>query len=165
MQITYDPAQISYRELLGIFWAVYDPAVYDFPRQYMSIIFYHNDEQQRLAEETKALKEAVLQGRVWTEIVPAADFHLAEAYHQKYYLRRVAVLEKEFEAIYPDINDLVSSTAAARVNGYAAGYGTEATLRAELDSLGLSPAAQEKLLEFASHGLNGACPLPQGDTD
>jgi len=160
VRITYDPGRISYRDLLDIFWSLYDPAVYYAPRQYMSIIFYHNDEQKRLAEETRGLKEGELGQKVWTEIVPAGGFYLAEDYHQKYYLRRVPTLAAEFEAIYPDLEALVSSTAAARVNGYAAGFGTEDGLREELGSLGLSVEGEEKLLELAGRGLKAACPLP-----
>ena len=158
VQIEYDPEQISYRDLLEVFWAVYDPLVYNSARQYMSIIFYHNDEQKQLAIETQALEEAKRQEKIWTEIVPATVFYLAEDYHQKYYLRRIPQLESEFEAIYPEINDFVNSTAVARVNGYAVGLGTQATLQEELDSLGLSSAGKAKLLEITEAGLRPACP-------
>ena len=161
VQIEYDPEQISYRDLLDVFWALYNPFVYNSTRQYMSIIFYHDDEQERLAIETKALEEAKRQEKIWSEIVPATGFYLAEDYHQKYYLRRIPQLEGEFEAIYPEINDFVNSTAVARVNGYAVGLGTQATLQEELDSLGLSSAGKAKLLELAEGGLRPACPVPQ----
>ena len=160
VQIEYDPKQISYHDLLEIFWAAYDPLVYNAPRQYMSIIFYYDDAQKQLALETKALEEAKSQEKIWTEIVPATSFYLAEDYHQKNYLRKIPLLAGEFEAIYPDINDFVNSTAVARVNGYAVGLGTQATLEEELDSLGLSPAGKAKLLELAEGGLRPACPLP-----
>jgi len=161
VQIEYDPEQISYRDLLDVFWAVYNPSVYNATRQYMSIIFYHDDEQKQMATETKALEEAKRQGKIWTEIVPATGFYLAEDYHQKYYLRRIPQLESEFEAIYPEINDFVNSTAVARINGYAVGLGTQATFQEELDSLGLSSAGKTKVLELAEGGLRSACPVPQ----
>ena len=160
VQIEYDPEQISYRDLLEVFWAGYDPFVYNSTRQYMSIIFYHDDEQKQLAIETKALEEAKRQENIWTEIVPATTFYLAEDYHQKYYLRTIPQLEGEFEAIYPEINDFVNSTAAARINGYAVGLGTQATLQEELDSYGLSSAGKTKLLELAAGGLRSVCPVP-----
>jgi peptide-methionine (S)-S-oxide reductase len=83
-----------------------------------------------------------------TEIIPATTFYLAEDYHQKYRLRQSPTFMSEFATIYPDPADFVSSTAAARVNGYLGGYGTLADLQAEIDDLGLSPAAQEELLDI-----------------
>jgi len=159
VQIEYDPEQISYRDLLEVFWSVYDPFSYNSTRQYMSIILYHDDEQKQLAIETKALEEAKRQEKIWTEIVPATAFYLAEDYHQKYYLRRIPQLEGEFEAIYPEINDFVNSTAVARINGYAVGLGTQATLQEELDNFGLSSAGKAKLLELAEGGLRPVCPV------
>jgi len=154
IQLDYDPTQISYEELLAIFWDSHNPAKPPFSRQYQSIIFYHNEEQKRLAMESKAREEARRKAKVLTEIIPAGDFYLAEDYHQKYYLQLVPELRKEFSAIYPDINDLIASTAAARVNGYAGGYGTFATLQEEIDDFGLSPAAKEKLLHLVSSSKN-----------
>ena len=117
----------------------------------MSIIFYHNDEQKRLAIETKTQLESLLGKRVYTEIVPASEFYPAEAYHQKYYLRQVPELVNEFKAIYPDEADFRDSTAVARVNGYLGGYGTPEALADELDGLGLSPAAGERLRTIVSN--------------
>lgn len=82
VQIEFDPAKVSYKELLIIFWKIHDPAQLnrqgpDIGRQYRSVIFYHNEEQRKLAEQSKP-KNAV------TEIVPATKFYKAEEYHQKY---------------------------------------------------------------------------------
>ena len=154
IQIDYDPTQVSYEELLAIFWDSHNPAKPPFSVQYQSIIFYHNEEQKRFALETKARVEAELKANVLTEIIPASEFYLAEAYHQKYYLQGVPVFKKEFGAIYPNINDFIASTAAARVNGYLGGNGTIAALQAEIESFGLSPAAKQKLLDFVSSSKN-----------
>lgn len=126
----------------------------------MSIVFYHNDKQKRLAMETKDREEAKKKGKIYTEIVPFSQFYLAEAYHQKYYLRQIPELVKEFSAIYPDTDDFINSTSVARVNGYAGGYGMQDALQDELDSLGLSPAGNSKLLEVADRGLVPGCALP-----
>jgi len=148
IQIEYDPTLISYRELLDVFWAGHDPTRPALSQQYASIIFYHDEEQERLAQESKERQEAQYGRRVYTEIVPSAEFYLAEGYHQKYRLRQSREFMSEFEAMYPDNDDFVNSTAAARVNGYLGGYGALADLQAEIDGLGLSPAAREKLLDM-----------------
>jgi peptide-methionine (S)-S-oxide reductase len=92
IQITYDPKKISYAKLLDVFWHNIDPLMpngqfCDLGTQYRSAVFYHNDEQKRLAEESKKVLEA--SGRfhkpVVTEIVPASEFYPAEDYHQEYY--------------------------------------------------------------------------------
>ncbi len=145
IQVEYDPSVVSYEELLDVFWNSHNPTNQPWSRQYMSILFYHDDEQKRLALESKGREAARLQREILTEMAPFSEFYLAEAYHQKYRLQRVAVLIREFRAMYPDDGDFVSSTAAARINGYVAGYGTVEEFREELGSFGLSPKGQEKL--------------------
>ncbi len=148
VQIEYDPTKISYQELPDVFWAGHDPTRPAFSQQYASIIFCHNYEQRRLAQESKERQEARCGCRVYTEIVPAAAFYLAEDYHQKYRLQQSRKFVSEFKAIYPDNSDFVNSTAAARVNGYLGGYGALADLQAEIDDLGLSPVARQRLLDL-----------------
>jgi peptide-methionine (S)-S-oxide reductase len=92
VEIVYDPAKISYVRLLDIFWHNIDPTVEnrqfcDTGSQYRTAIFYHNDEQRRLAEASKkALEQSGrFKGPLHTEIVPAKVFYPAEEYHQEYY--------------------------------------------------------------------------------
>jgi peptide-methionine (S)-S-oxide reductase len=92
VQIVYDPEKIGYDRLLEVFWRNIDPTTpdkqfCDVGTQYRSAIFFHDEEQRRLAEESKrALDESMrLPGPVVTEIVPASEFYRAEEYHQKYY--------------------------------------------------------------------------------
>ena len=128
------------------------------------MVFYHGERQQALALKTRDQVAARMQGPVSTEILPAGPFTLAEGYHQKYYLRQRPGLLAEFEAIYPTPEALAGSTAAARVNGYLAGYGAPADLKAELDGLGLSPSSQQKLAELLGEAANRSgpgCPVPQ----
>ena len=87
IQIDYDPTRISYEELLNVFWESHNPTSPSWSRQYMSAIFYHNEEQQRLAQDTKARQEAKLGTKIYTEIVPYTQFYLAEDYHQKYHAK------------------------------------------------------------------------------
>jgi len=92
VQITYDPSQIGYPQLLEVFWRQIDPTdaggqFVDRGRQYRSAVFYHDDEQKRLAEKSKASleKSRRFDRPIVTEIVPASTFYKAEAYHQDYY--------------------------------------------------------------------------------
>ena len=146
IQIDFDPAQISYQELLEVFWQSHSPTSRPWSQQYASIIFYHDEEQMRLALESRDGVAAEKNRPIYTEIVPFSGFTLAEAYHQKYRLQGVEDLRAEFRAIYPDDGDFVNSTAAARVNGYLGGHGTLEALQAAIENLGLSPTAQEELL-------------------
>lgn len=158
VQIDYDPARISYEELLTVFWNSHDPTMQSWMRQYASIIFYHNEEQHRLAVESLNSIEAKLGSKVYTEILPASRFYLAEDYHQKFYLRQVPELAGEFTRIYPDAIDFINSTAAARLNGYAGGNGSVEALKEQIASFGLSEAGEKKLLEIAGRGLSPVCP-------
>jgi len=107
----------------------------------MSIVFYHNEEQRRLAIESKEREESGSGLSIVTEIIPFSEFYMAEDYHQKY-------------------SDFIESTAVARLNGYVGGYGTPETLEKELNSLGLSEAGQMRLLEIADRGLAPGCAVP-----
>jgi len=90
VQIVYDPAKIGYQKLLYVFWRNVDPLdaggqFCDRGSSYRSEIFYHSEEQKRLAEQSKAAIEKQLRRPVVTEIRPAGPFYAAEAYHQDYY--------------------------------------------------------------------------------
>jgi peptide-methionine (S)-S-oxide reductase len=92
VQIVFDPSKTSYSKLLDIFWHNIDPTVKDrqfcdIGNQYRSGIFYHGEEQRRLAEQSKSAleKNKPFKGPVVTEITPASEFYPAEEYHQHYY--------------------------------------------------------------------------------
>ena len=147
IQVDFDPSQISYEKLLEIFWAAHDPTARSWSRQYKAAVFFQNDAQQKLAIETRDREAARRKTKILTEMVPFTGFFLAEGYHQKYYLRQNPALLKEFTAMYPQEGEFINSTAAARVNGYLAGYGTSENLLNEAGSLGLSPEERKKLLD------------------
>jgi peptide-methionine (S)-S-oxide reductase len=151
IQIDYDPSQISYEQLLEIFWSSHNPTQGTWSTQYKAAVFYHNEDQKRLAMETRDREAVRRNSKINTEILPATDFYVAEAYHQKYRLRQDRELMKEFNTMYPSAEDFANSTAAARVNGYLDGYGTTESLQEELDGLGLSPAANEKLVNIVKN--------------
>ena len=146
IHVDYDPAKISYQELLDVFWASHNPTARPWSRQYASLIFYHNEEQRRLAEASLAREEGRRGGRIYTEIVPFDKFYRAETYHQKYRLQQVPALVGELRALYPQDNDWIDSTVAARANGYLGGYGPLDGVKAAVEELGLSAEAEARLL-------------------
>lgn len=92
VQITFDPSVISYADLLNVFFHLHDPTTLnqqgaDSGPQYRSVIFFHNPEQQKTAEE---VKKKIGESKLWadpivTEISPFKEFYRAEDYHQNYY--------------------------------------------------------------------------------
>jgi len=92
VQIVYEPTEISYREILEIFFSIHDPTTpnrqgNDVGTQYRSIILYHSEDQRRLAEEVIREVEGKLGRRVVTEVVPFTVFYEAEDYHHSFYDR------------------------------------------------------------------------------
>ncbi len=92
VQVTFDPHQISFRELLQVFFTIHDPTTLnrqgaDVGTQYRSAIFYHTPEQKQIADEVIAEMEAarLWKNRLVTEVAPLETFYKAEAYHQDYY--------------------------------------------------------------------------------
>jgi methionine-S-sulfoxide reductase len=161
VQIDYDPARITYEELLNVFWTGHDPMRRSWSRQYASIIFVHNEEQRKLAEETKARMTRDIRGTVHTEIVSYSGFTLAENYHQKHSLQQYPEFMEELNRTYPSPGEFVASTAAARLNGYLGGEGSYEALIQDLDGLGLSPARKQTLRELVQSRTPGqTCPLP-----
>jgi len=94
VQILYDPEKVSYEKLLDVFWHQINPTTpdrqfVDVGSQYRTAIFYHDDEQRRLAEESKdrMAGSGRFEGPIVTQIVPAGPFWPAEDYHQDYYTK------------------------------------------------------------------------------
>lgn len=88
--VLYDPAKISYSELLEVFWRNVDPLTpnrqfCDAGSQYRAAIFFHDETQKRLAEQSKVEKSKRFDKPIVTEIVPASEFYRAEDYHQDFY--------------------------------------------------------------------------------
>jgi peptide-methionine (S)-S-oxide reductase len=94
VQLTFDPSVVSFRDLLGIFFAIHDPTTLnrqggDIGTQYRSAIFYHSPEQKTIADEV--IRDLTGQ-KLWadpivTEVTPLSEFYPAEGYHQEYYER------------------------------------------------------------------------------
>lgn len=93
IQVRFDPDVISFKEILQVFFSVHDPTTlnrqgHDVGTQYRSAIFYHSDEQKRVAVETIAEvnAEGIWDGPIVTEVTPFDKFYIAEDYHQEYFV-------------------------------------------------------------------------------
>lgn len=150
IQIDFDPAKITYEQLLDVFWNSHDPADRSWAKQYRNVIFYHNEEQRRSAEKTRDRIVKQTGKKVRTDIEPVSTFYRAEDYHQKFRLQQDHLLTAEYDTIFPNINSFVDSTAVSRVNGYLGGYGASARLSREIKSLGLSEAGQKRLMDIVA---------------
>lgn len=105
VQIRFDPSVISYEKLLDIFWVIHDPTKLnrqgeDIGPNYRSVIFYHNEEQKKLALTSKAPSFV-------TEVVPFTNFYKAEDYHQNYYNKNRDVNPYCLIVINPKIEKLI----------------------------------------------------------
>ncbi len=94
-QVQYDPSIISYENLLKTFWTIHDPTQInrqgpDVGKQYRSVVFYHTDQQQKLAEKIRQamINSGNFTAEVVTEILPSTTFYEAEDYHQQYYKKQ-----------------------------------------------------------------------------
>ena len=90
VEVWFDPAVVTYGELLDAFWSMHDPTTpnrqgWDFGSLYRSAIFFHDQEQGRLATVSRDQHQEALRRPIVTEIVPASTFYDAEEYHQRYF--------------------------------------------------------------------------------
>ena len=95
VEVTYNPEQVSYEDLLGVFWGKHDPTQlnrqgWDVGDQYRSVVFYEDEEQRAAAERSKTELDASGRYRkpIVTVIEPAQTFYVAEDYHQQYLEKR-----------------------------------------------------------------------------
>lgn len=137
IEIDYDPSQITYPELLDLFWNNHEYGLTKrIKRQYMSLILYHNEEQRRISEASlREEQHKRAPEQIITEIAPAGVFYPAEDYHQKYRLQGHRELAK---GIGLTSELLQSSHIAARLNGYLIGVGGIEQFEKDAERLGLS---------------------------
>lgn len=122
IQIDFDPAVITYDQLLKVFWQSHDPTSSTWSTQYENVLWYHDDAQRAVALASRDELVEAEGETIRTEIRPATRFWRAEDYHQKYRLRRRADVEERVRGLYESEQAFVDSTLAARLNGALAGY-------------------------------------------
>jgi peptide-methionine (S)-S-oxide reductase len=94
VQVSFDPDVVSYEDILGVFFSIHDPTTLnrqgaDVGESYRSVIFYHDEDQRRTAEEliSELEAEGVWDGPIVTQVAPVDEFYKAEEYHQHYFQR------------------------------------------------------------------------------
>ena len=123
LQIDFEPTQISFADIVDIFWKTHDPRCGIRSSQYMTAIWFHDDTQRDIINAAKESIEVLPSEKVQTPVMPLDVFYPAEDYHQKYCLQN-SPLRSHFRAMYPKFDDFKNSTAAARLNGFIAGEGS-----------------------------------------
>ncbi|SFL51754.1 peptide-methionine (R)-S-oxide reductase MsrB [Halanaerobium salsuginis] len=147
IQIDYDPAKISYQELLEKFFVSHNAYAEPYSSQYASKILYHNQSQQKAALAFKEKLETKTGQEIKTEIKPLKKFYLAENYHQKFRLQQ----HKEFKKYYltqMSFNEFLNSPTITKLNAYLAGKGKEEWLLQNLNDLALTNHLAEQLLKI-----------------
>ena len=146
IQIEYNPIEISYKELVQIFWDNHNPYQQPFSSQYRSIIFFHDENQLEIAQSLKEELKEESGKSIRTEVNNFNNFYQAEDYHQKYYLQDHSDFKKHYLKKY-SMQEFIDATSTARVNGYLALKGEKEQLANEIKDLGLTENLQIKLLE------------------
>ncbi|CAB4060432.1 msrA [Lepeophtheirus salmonis] len=141
VEVQFDSEVLPYEEVLNFFWRKHDPFGKK-SNQYMSAIFYHNEEQQKIATQSIEKIEKSKNRKVVTKLLPAKEFYLAEDYHQKFYLSQLPDLMKYFK-FTP--SKLATSPLATKLNGHVSGAGTGLQFKEDMKLLNLS---KEDILEI-----------------
>ncbi|MBB3113217.1 peptide-methionine (S)-S-oxide reductase [Paenibacillus phyllosphaerae] len=150
VEVDYIPALLPLAELLELFWNSHNPDNINGykGRQYWSMALYRNEAQ--LAVIKAALQKRAAEGLnvtgAATEVAPFAAFYLAEDKHQKYYLKRYPDAIEKLSKLYPEHDELVHSTLAARLNGVAKGYASRERILADIASWPIDSASKEAML-------------------
>lgn len=138
IEIYYNPDEISYDQLLKIYWSDIDPHYSTSNVQYRNVIWVNSAEQRQVAEASAAAIEQSSGQPVAAKIIDNVAFYPAEDYHQKYALRHNGALMALFDKWYPEGADFRMSFTAMRMNAYLQGHGNANLLLQELDGYGLT---------------------------
>ena len=147
LQIDFDADVIAFEDVVEFFWKNHNPLRNGISRQYMAAVWYHDESQREIIENTREIVASKFGAKVQTPVLPLEVFYLAEGYHQKYRLQQQSSLMKQFARMYSDAAGFVDSTAAARLNGFLYGYGSRELFDRETDGYGI-PA--DELLQAIS---------------
>jgi peptide-methionine (S)-S-oxide reductase len=138
LQVEFDPSQLSFQDLLTMFWAGHDPTRDGRRSQYRSILICEDAKQLSLATESKSEVERKLGRKVQTEVIGGKPFYPAEDYHQKWKLRRRAALYEDLAKSFDREELLLRSFAATKLNAIAGGHLNQTTVESLRHRLSLS---------------------------
>lgn len=147
VEIDFDPAIISYEEILRKFWQNHYPNRGNYKgRQYISMLRYQGEHQRESIDKVRREMEKSLGEAIETEIAVFENFTLADERHQKYYLKRYPNTLEQLQDLFPKPEHLIDSTFAARLNGFVKGYGKLRLLKSEIASWNIDEEDQDILL-------------------
>ncbi|SER96125.1 peptide-methionine (S)-S-oxide reductase [Salipaludibacillus aurantiacus] len=151
VQVVYDPAEITYEELLNEFWKSHSGKKHGYGgRQYMSLLVCFDNSQKKTAFSVKQKWEEIKGHKIETEIISQKPFYPAEDFHQKYYLKQYKSALEKLSELYPSHKGLVHSTLAARLNGFVKGFGTMEGIKIEISQSDGADVEKERLQEAVS---------------
>ena len=136
MQVDFDPTQITFEQIVNLFWQSHNPIGTARNSQYKNAIWFADDLQLEVINSTTEPLVQRFEKELTTEVLPLETFYNAEDYHQKYCLQRHQAIMKSFNSTYPDFQDFINSTAAARLNGFSARQGSMALYESEKSQYG-----------------------------
>jgi peptide-methionine (S)-S-oxide reductase len=150
VEVDFNPEMSSFEEILHIFWNNHTSTnrVRYKERQYMSILFYHDEKQKESIFNVKTELEEKRNEQIETEIVPYADFTLAENRHQKYYLKRFSKAAALLNNYYPSADAFTDSTSIARLNGFVREFGTLNSIKEEINEWQISGESRQMVLDL-----------------
>ncbi|WP_211246751.1 peptide-methionine (S)-S-oxide reductase MsrA [Cohnella pontilimi] len=149
VEIDFDPGIVSIDEILNVFWNNHNPLNINGykGRQYMSLLFYRDREQQEAMHRVKQRMEQE-KGKLDTEILPFTQFYIAEDRHQKYYLKRYPNAVEKMNILYCSEDEITNSTLAARLNGLAKGYTNLQQIKEEIEQWPITPENQSRCMDL-----------------
>lgn len=156
VEIEFDPSVITLEQLLELFWNHHHPAVINGykGRQYYSLLFYRNEEQLYTMQRVQQTHTSELEKRAMTEIQAYRAWYPAEERHQKYYLQRQHEWMNQLRVWYPDQQELLQTTLAARLNGYSRGHGTTEQIQQELSDWSISDKTRSQIEQWLTEELS-----------
>lgn len=128
LQIEFETSQLSFQELLTMFWASHDPTRDGRRSQYRSVLICEDAAQLAVANESRSKLEGKLGRRVQTEVVSGEPFYPAEDYHQKWKLRRRTALYEDLAKSFDTEESLLRSFAATKLNAIVGGHVSPSTV-------------------------------------
>ena len=147
LQVDFDSQEISFEDVVNLFWSSHNPIAAPRRSQYKSAIWFADESQLEAIEATTLPLVERFEQELTTEILPFDKFYNAEDYHQKYSLQHHKNLMKGFQHSYGSFEDFNNSTAAARLNGFSAGYGRPDLFHEEQNLYGFSLEDLESVLD------------------